>query len=387
MLKTAEVHTALAALTPFALAIALGCGGKSAEQEQAPLPPALGVLELPVSLRTGDPAPSDGRKVDVNMTEVRVDDKLVLKLDNGKVPAAEQQDGVLPKLKAALQTPAHARIALHAHASLPYETAALVLNSASSAGMHQLSLQVRKSGGSTDTGWLSISSFQMAPRTYDEVVIQSVDPHKWDDFAKAWQAMHDACRSSQTGICPYVENSVATGGNLKIVLFASGSGVNVNFYRVGLSPEELVAEEQKRKASLAAHKEDFLQGRKGKSELEQELTEGEPATQALFQFRAREATDPPSVLTEVMRPLCGPKACGAVVSADGNTLMVRVVSLIGAAFPDGAAPPSLAFEMPWTPKPKAPVEPPPPAAEPEAAPAQPAAHAKSGHAPAHAKKK
>ena len=112
------------------------CGGKDAEQAQAPLPPALGVLELPVSLRAADPAPSDYHKVEVNLTEVRANDQVVIKLENGRVPAAEKQDGVITKLKAALQSPAHSRIALSAHASLPYETAALVLNSAASAGIH-----------------------------------------------------------------------------------------------------------------------------------------------------------------------------------------------------------------------------------------------------------
>ena len=55
-------------------------------------------------------------------------------------------------------------------------------------------------------------------------------------------------------------------------------------------------------------------------------------------------------------PLCGTRACGAVVSAESPTMMVRVVSLIGAAFADGSAAPSLAFEMPWTEKPKPPPE-------------------------------
>jgi hypothetical protein len=53
-----------------------------------------------------------------------------------------------------------------------------------------------------------------------------------------------------------------------------------------------------------------------------------------------------------MRPLCGNRACGAVVSAEAATLFVRVASLIGAAFPDGGAAPVLAFELPWTEKPK-----------------------------------
>jgi hypothetical protein len=288
------------------------------------------------------------------------------------VPAAEQKDGVVPKLVAALQSPARARLALHVHASLPYDTGALALSSASSAGARQLTFRVRKSGTSTETGWLSLSGFQMTPRTDDEVVVQGVEPRKWDEFAKAWQAMHDSCRSSKTGNCPIVENNVAQGGNLKIVLFASGSGVNLHFFRVGLTQAELAAEEQKRTAALAGPKKGSVKGHGKKADvkttdLEQELLEGPPASEALFQFRGREATDPPSVLTEVMQPLCGPKACGAVVSADGNTLMVRVISLIGAAFADGSAPATLAFEMPWTPKPKAaprPAAPPAPAPSP-----------------------
>jgi hypothetical protein len=42
-----------------------------------------------------------------------------------------------------------------------------------------------------------------------------------------------------------------------------------------------------------------------------------------------------------------------VVRAEPQTLMVRVVSLIGSAFPDGTPAPAIAFEMPWTPAPKA----------------------------------
>ena len=346
------------------LALLAACHGKEEQQAQAPLPPALGVLELPVSLRAGDAAPSDAAKIEVNLSELRANDQVVVKLDSGKVPAAEQQNGIVPKLKAALQSPAHSHLSLAAHASLPYETAALVLNTAASAGIHQLAIQVRKSGGSTQTGWLDPSAFQTTPRSDDEVQIAGVDPRPWDEFANLWQTMHDACRTSQTGSCPYVPEAAAKGGQLKVVLFASGSGMNLNFSRVGLTPEQLAAEEQARKSKLAEHKEDVVQGRMKKSDLEQELTESDPATDASFQFRAREAVDGPSVLTQVMEPLCGKRACGAVVSAESNTLFVRVVSLIGAAFADGAAPPALAFELPWTEKPKP--APAPAAAEAEA---------------------
>ena len=258
----------------------------------------------------------------------------------------------MPKLKAALETPAHARLALSAHASLPYETAALVLDTAVSAGLHQLSIQVRKPGGANELGWLSASAMQTTPRTDDEVVIANVDPRTWDDFSKQWQGMYDACRGSKTGNCPFVPNSIATGGRLKMVLYASGQGVNLNFERAGLSAEELAAEEKARRAKLAKDKEDAIQGRVKRTDVEAELAEGDPATEASFQFRSREATEAQSALTDVMTPLCGPRACGVVISAEKNTLMVGVVSLIGAAFADGAAPPALAFELPWTEKPK-----------------------------------
>jgi biopolymer transport protein ExbD len=361
-------------LVMLSLTLLLGAVGCSHEADatksaEAAGPP-LGVLELPVSLRTGDKAPDNARKVEVTTSELRVDDKVVLKLEGSRVPAAEQKDGVITKLSAALANPARGRIALHAHASLPYETAALVLNTASAAGMHQLTLRVRKPGGSTETGWLSVDAFQMTPRTYDEVPLQGVEARAWDEFAAAWQAMHDACRASQTATCAYVESSVAKGGKLKLVLFAAGSGVNVNVFRVGLTPADLAAEEQRRKAELASKKEDAIQGRAKRTDVEKDLAEGEPATEALFQFRAQEALDPPSAVSAVMQPLCGTKPCGAVVSAESNTLMVRVVSLIGAAYSEGASVPPLAFEMSWTPKPKAPSPPPAVSAEPPAAPSK-----------------
>lgn len=330
------------------------CGGedKEAATDEAPKGPVLGVLELPVSLRSGDPAPA-GRKVEVGLTELRVDDKTVLTLDSGKIAQADRQGDEVPKLKIALQNPAQSAIVLSAHSGLPYETIAFILSSAHAAGIRDLALAVRKPGGSTEQGFLVTKNFRMTPRTDEDVLIGSVEPHKWDEMTAAWQAMHDACRGSQTGSCAYVPNEPAKGGNLKIVLHAAGQGVNLDFFRVGLTPEELATEEKARTAALAAKKEDVIQGRAKATDVAEEMEEGPPADEALFQFRAQEALESPSALTETMRPLCGNRACGAVVSAESATLLVRVASLIGAAFPDGGAAPVLAFELPWTQKPKA----------------------------------
>jgi biopolymer transport protein ExbD len=347
----------------------LACGGgeKPPEAPKIDVPP-LGVLELPVSLRSGDAPPADARKVEVSQTGIRVDDQPLLALEGGKVPAAERSNDEITKLKAALQSPAKPAVALSLHASLAYDTAALAINTIKAAGISQLSLQVRKPGASTTAGWMTLKSFQTTPRTDAEIAMPNVDPHTWDDFTGSWQAIYDACRTAQTGSCAYVETNVEKGGHLQIVLHAAGQGVNVDFFRVGISPEQLAAEAAARKAEQDKKKEDVIQGRVKQTDVAEDLAAGDPANQALFQFRDREALANPSPISDVMKPLCGSKACGAVLSAESTTLAVRVVSLIGAAFPDGAAPPIVAFELPWTEKPK-----PPPAAAaaaPAAAPAK-----------------
>jgi biopolymer transport protein ExbD len=326
--------------------VVLGCG----ESEPPPAPPAaaaLGPLELPVSLRSADAAPTDFHACEITPGELRFDGATLLTLQGGRVAPADRDATGLPALQKRLQSRPRARIAISAHALARYETLVFVLQSASAAGIRQFSLQVRKSGAGAELGWLSPAAFQITAATSGEVVLANVAPRRWDDFTAAWEAMQAACSSaSQAGGCGYVSSKVAVGGNLKLILHARGQGLNLEFHRVGLGAEEQAAEEKQRQAQLAAHKEDFMQGRIGKTDLEQEMLGGPPATEAAFQFRASEALNAPSVLSAVMRPLCAAKPCGAVVSAEPITPLVRVASLIGAAFPDGSLMPSLAFEMP-----------------------------------------
>jgi biopolymer transport protein ExbD len=340
------------AVVVLAIASAHGCGKEEPPAPTGPVVPPIGVLELPISLRTGDQGPSGNYKVELSPSGIRVDENAVMALENGDVPAAQVQDGVIGALKSVF-TGGRARIAISVNASLPYQTLAQVLNTAAAAGVRNASFQVRKPGGSgTTTGWMSVDNFAMTPKTDLEVKSANVAARPWDDFAKSWQEIYDACRTARSGSCAYVQNNVATGGNLKIVLHSSGKGVNINFFRVGFSAEALAAESQKREAEISQKKRDFLDGRMKQTDLEAELLKAEePATQALFQYRQEEALASPSALSATLRPLCGTSACAAVVSADPTSLSVRVVSLIGAAFPDGTPAPSLAFEMPWTEKP------------------------------------
>ena len=112
-------------------------------------------------------------------------------------------------------------------------------------------------------------------------------------------------------------------------------------------------EYEKRAKYVASKKEDYLQGRLSHDDLVEILLLGEPSEYALFQFRYQEALKKDhSAISATLAPLCSKTRCGIVLSSDRFSPIVRMTSLIGAAFPDGTQAPAFAFEMPWTPRPK-----------------------------------
>jgi hypothetical protein len=338
---------------------AIGCHRSGATD---PLPPGASAenevgrplmdMELPVSLRTGDAPPTSERKLEATTEQLRLDGAPIIALDKGKVADSDKVDGIIPKLEAALRSPARATIAMRLAANLPYETMALALNTAKKAGIVNALFEVRHTGSSPKTGWLATNGYVMTSKADDLPPIQGVKVRTWDDFTAHWQQVHDACRTAPSGNCAYVDSAFATGGTLKIELFSSGRGINIDFYRRGLTPEQERAEERHWAAQLSSKKEDFLQGRISHDDMVEILTRGDPSTQALFQFRYAEGLASPSALAKTMAPMCHGERCGVVISADPISPIVRVVNMIGAAFPDGSPIPAFAFEMPWTKKPK-----------------------------------
>ena len=326
--------------------------GASAENEVGR---PLSDVELPVSLRMSDSPPTDAYQIEATTEQLRLEGKPVLTLDGkGNVAAADQVDGVIPKLQAQLNAARHSTIALRLQANIPYETIALLLNTATKTGTFNAAFQVHQAGQSAKTGWLNFDGFVMSSKADDVPPITAAKPQSWDAFTAKWQEVFDGCRTSPGGNCAYVPGNVAKGGTLKIELFASGRGINVDFYQRGLSPEQERAEEEKRHRELAAKKEDFLQGRISHDQMVEILLLGDPSTQALFQFRYIEGLKGPSALAKTIDPVCGAgnERCGIVISADEIAPLVRVVSMVGAAFPDGTQAPAFAFEMPWTKRPK-----------------------------------
>src|SRR5262249_4430564 len=153
-MQSRRVLIALLAL----LAAVTGCGGEDIEAEK---PPLLGVLELPISHRSGGNEPPGAAHVEIAPSEVRVDGETIVTLENGKGPAAEQSGHVLPKLKAKLS--GKSALAISTHAATPYSTLARVLNTGLEAGARTFGFKVRKVGTTKDTGWLVLGNNHFTP--------------------------------------------------------------------------------------------------------------------------------------------------------------------------------------------------------------------------------
>src|SRR5262245_7270397 len=187
----------------FALLVA--CGGAESEAEK---PPLLGVLELPISHRSGGNEPPGAAHIEIAPAEVRVDGETLFPLENGKVPAAEQSGHVLPKLKAKLA--GKSALAISTYAATPYSTLARVLNTGLEAGARTFGFKVRKVGTTKDTGWLVVGNNHFTPSAEDgKFPADQLVP--WDSFTTVWEDSITACQGAERVDCGYRPLAKAQG--------------------------------------------------------------------------------------------------------------------------------------------------------------------------------
>jgi biopolymer transport protein ExbD len=323
------------------------CGSEKQAPVTAPPAPSVALLELPIALRSQAARPADAVQVDVTTAGLGVAGQHVLDLAGGNVDTTERQGDELPKLVQALKAaPQHVHVAM-----VPYQTVASVIASAKAAGASSIVFHVRSPSASA-VGYLALDDFELrAPSKNDEAVpVPGVAVRPWSDFVAQWEAVQNACRAARTGSCASKPESVADGGDLKLVLHAAGQGVNVDFFRIGPPPAVVPPPQAaKDKGKGSKHAKANKKSRKKHGEPEAPAEDAEPvipATEALFQFRAQEAVTVPSPVSETIKPVCGSSACGVVVQAEKATPFLRVVSLLGAAFPDATPAPHVVFERP-----------------------------------------
>lgn len=340
-MDTSYIRTAVILVT-FGLAWT-ACGSK--EEDKAPPPqPIVGVMEIPVSLRTGGTEPTDAHKVEIGLSELRVNATHSIKLDLGKIVPAERSGTTVPKLDAAFTGPSRTRVAIEVHASAAYDTVVNVLDSARKAGVRNAAFKVRKLGGAASVGWLELNNYNVIIPTDDEVTFDNVAPHEWADFVNAWDEMVGACRTARTGTCVEKPVKIAAGGHVQIGLFSAGQGVNLTFKRVGAPPPEVVQQQEEKNLKRKLKPEEKSPVLAGlPPELVEKFDQLPFTTEGGFQFRGSEAVKTPSPVSATMAPLCGKGACGIVVSGRQDTVALWLIAMIGAAFPDGTTAPQATF--------------------------------------------
>ncbi len=328
----------------ISLSFAVACGGSEEQTQAVDSTPIVGLMELPIAHRNDGPAPGDAMYVEISPTELRLDHQPVFTLDRGRLADSEISPEGLTKLTTALRgAPARSRVAITTHSLVPYGTASRVVQSLLAAGYREMSFAVRPHSPTgappSQASWLAISHPQIAqagrgvldPETYGGGVLQ------WRHFVEHWSESYAACRAGSYVDCDPVPAAPAEGGFLQTVLWARGSGMQIRFNRVGAP---LPAPAPGRPSAPA-----LIEGVRAPSPTEGEEPPPDPSVSGAFAFRATVATEAQSPISNVMRPVCGASPCQVVVEADEETPMMRVLSFIGAAFPNGSMAPQIVFRL------------------------------------------
>jgi len=320
---------------PRTITLALSLAACTESKKEVDTKPIVGVLELPFSHRFGASEPAGAARVEVAPGEIRVDGETVVALDaGGKVKPEDRAGYVIPKLKEKLA--GKSALALSVHAAVPYATLARVVDTANEAGVKTLAFRVRKPGTTTESGYMSLGMHRFTENA-DQSQFPESEQIAFDSFAAHWEESIDACQVTQNGDCGYRPMAKAQGGKLDMLLRVRGAGIAMRFRQTGAPPKPEAAKPKKA---------EMIEGIKGAPAAAAEEAPPEPSTEHVFSLRAEAASASPSPITGIAAPVCGKTSCPAVVEGDPQSMSGTVLSLIGAAFPDGAPEPRLSWVLP-----------------------------------------
>jgi predicted small lipoprotein YifL len=330
-----------ASLACAALLALAGCGSKE-EPAAAPPQDIVGLLELPVAHRGSPSAPTDAARVDIGTSELRLDGRAVTTLTNGALAQADVNAGAIPKLRSAIAG-SRATALLNVHAATPWATTVAVLETLRAGGVRNAVFAVRRvpppptkgappPSPSMTASYFELRDFQVVAEAEGEVSFANVTPVPWGEIGARWDAVKDACAQAPNADCMWKPETIAEGGNAQITLRSRGDGLKVEFAQVG--------------APAAPAAPAMIEGVPPPPPAAGAEAPPPPATEASFTLRSGTTTEPASPVSAMMANVCGSRACGVVVISDPEQMSMRVLSLVAAAFPEGSAPPAVAFRRP-----------------------------------------
>ncbi len=315
------------------LALTTACG-EEAPPPDPELPPLVGGLEVPISLRNDGATPTNALRIEISPSAMHLDGHALFEMTRGRPAESEVTDAGYPTLLSRVQSsPAHTQAALTVHGVVPYGTTVRVMQTLLAAGYHEFSFAVRTADGSPTIRWMTITSPEIAPSSGDVAMEGTVRP--WEDFTSHWSEVYDACRGGHYVDCDGLPAVSAPGGHLQLELWTRGSGMILRFDQTDMADAGVPA---------AAPTVAMLPGVPQPSS--DDMPPPRAFTTGAFSFRAEEATQPTSAISATTRPVCATAVCPTVVVADDITPTMRVISLLGAAFPNGSTAPRLAFRIP-----------------------------------------
>ncbi len=329
------------------VALSLVACGEDAPPPAAELPPLVGALEVPISFRNDAPQPTGALRIEASTTELRLDGQPVYTgISRGLIPDAQWSEGALTELLTRIRAaPPRSAALVTLLGTVPYQTAVRIVGTLLAAGYHEITWAVRPPGGDPSArGFLLTSSPEVAPSGGPYAFPGPARP--WSDFTSHWREMYEACRAGQYIDCDGAPDEPVLGGDLQVVLWSRGQGMQMRFNRTNAPEPEPTAPRQ-----VA-----LIEGvPRAPAAVEEEAPP--PDTSGVFSFRADEATHvdtdratgrqtPNSAISVTARPVCGAAPCSVVVEADRDTPIMRVLSFLGAAFPNGSIAPIVAFRMP-----------------------------------------
>ncbi len=333
-------HSATSPRLLWLLVVALACAACSGSTEEAPaLPPPderVRDIDLPLSRRANDRAGDDAVPVLIAIDAIAIGGTEVATLTRGALTPAPRAPTPVAALTAAVPAgKTEARIRMHQATHLA--TLLTVVASLREKGIERFAFDVRRDALASATGAFVVERL--------EARAPSTEPHRfdppyaraWDTVTEVWDDAYVACSTSEGSFdCSPVPPQIAFGGDVDIAIFRRQNGVILDFRRFGMGNDVTARE------AFLAQQNTRTEGTRNRDADREAIP---PATLASFGFRwASLSADPEAPIAKVMRELTRNEPVGVRVSADPTSEAGAIVTLLGAAFPEGVRAPAVVLD-------------------------------------------
>lgn len=329
----------LAILLSLVVSGAFVAGGCKKEPEApAVVPPNERVpnIELPLSRRSGDPVSTGAPLVLIAFDAINVGGRDVTPLNRGALTPVQDELAAIPAVQAAVPS-GTTEVRIRMHASAKYGTLLAVLASLRAAGVTRIGFDVKKNSLGDETGTLVVASLEPRVATRESPTFQEPYARSWDTISEIWDDAFVACEGSAGSFdCSPVTDKLALGGDVEIGIFRRQGALILYFQRFGFGNDIPAAENFMNQQNTRTA---------GVRNRDRDREERPPATSASFGFRWESLNaDPESPLAVVMRAATANGPVGVHIAADRNSEGGAILSVIGAAFPDGVTAPAIVLD-------------------------------------------